>query len=105
MKETERGNGNRNQDDNIQSVSSQVFPVPVTGRSCLKTATNIAHLQIHQTMYPNDSLDSDEDEIVVLETVFIDHSPNISDPENPCEEYLNNFESQQNEKDQENVFT
>ena len=68
MKETERGNGNRNQDDNIQSVSSQVFPVPVTGRSCLKTATNIAHLQIHQTMYPNDSLDSDEDEIAVHTT-------------------------------------
>ena len=42
-------NGNSNQEDNIQSVSSQVFPVPVPSRICLKKSTNIIHPQICPT--------------------------------------------------------
>ena len=93
-------NGNSNQDDKIQSVSSQVLPILVPGPSSLKKATNIVHPssdenaselltieKIHHTekvssvMYPNNSLDSEEDEIAVLETEFIDtdQSPNNSE--------------------------
>ena len=93
--------------NNIESVSAKESPVH--GRNCIKN-TNIVHPSSHKNtitehkekencvMYPNDSLDSDEDKIVVLESVFIDQSLN-----NPSKENLNDFESQQNEEDQEHI--
>ena len=102
-------NGNSNKSDaknNIQSVSAKGSPVH--GRNCIKN-TNIVHPSSHENtitehkekencvMYPNDSLDSDEDRIDVLESVFIDQSPN-----NPSKD-LNEYQSQQMEEDQEYI--
>ena len=108
MKHKMRKNGDRNLSDaadSIQSISAQVSSIP--GPSCFKN-TNTVHpssnksLEVSEVsevnrsvMYPSELSDIDEDEIGVLESIFIDQSPNNSeDPEQ--------HKSQENEKDLEN---
>ena len=106
MKHEMRKNGNIDLSDAADSIQSiQSISAQVSGQSCFKN-TNTVHtssskntIEVSEVnrsvMYPSELSDIDEDEIGVLETVFINQFPNNSEePEQ--------HKSQENEKDLEN---
>ena len=90
MKHEMRKNGNIDLSDAADSIQSiQSISAQVSGQSCFKN-TNTVHpssskntIEVSEVnrsvMYPSELSDINEDEIGVLETVFIDQSPNNSE--------------------------
>ena len=106
MKHEMRKNGNIDLSDAADSIQSiQSISAQVSGQSCFKNSNTVHPSSSKNTievsevnrsvMYPSELSDIDEDEIGVLESIFIDQSPNNSEePEQ--------HKSQENEKDLEN---